>query len=63
MPSLFTCSIRPFRPLWEFLRIDEPVAQAGFVVVPFSEPAVVDDEQFDAGLRGFFGELLSGRLH
>ncbi|MPM92744.1 hypothetical protein SDC9_139880 [bioreactor metagenome] len=41
-------------PALEFRLIDEPVAEAGVVVVAVAEPAVVEHQHFDAQLRGVF---------
>ena len=38
--------------LREFLRIDEPVAQAGAIVVALAEPAVIHHEQLDSEFGG-----------
>lgn len=40
----------------EFGFVDEPVAEAGVVVVAFAEPAVVEHEHFDAESCGVSGD-------
>ena len=44
--------------LREFLRIHEPVAQAGVVVVARAEPSVVHHEQLDPQFGGLVRQLL-----
>ena len=56
MPSWWTRSITGLRPLGNFCLVDVPVAEAGVIVFALAEPAIVDDEAFDAELRGLFGE-------
>ena len=52
------------QPLRELLRVHEPVAQAGPVVVALAEPAVVHHEQLHADLGGLVGKLLlAGLVH
>jgi hypothetical protein len=59
-----------FQALREFLRIYDPVAQAGVVVVARAEPSVVHHEQLDPQLSGLvrqfrlpgFVDVEGGRL-
>src|ERR1051326_962539 len=46
----------------KLLRVDEPIAQSGAIVVSLAEPAVVHDEKLDAELCSFIGELFLPRL-
>src|SRR5579884_3918030 len=42
----------------EFLRIYEPIAETGMVVIALAEPAVVHNKQLDAELGSFVRKLL-----
>ena len=43
----------------EFFCVDKPVAEGGTVIVALAEPAVVENEHFDAELGSGFGDVVN----